>query len=187
MKNQQAASMITVALMLTFVAGSAWAQSPTKHVKVPLIAVGAEDVSSPEAIVKASFEVESGPVGAPRDWARQRTLYDPAGISVATGPEAGTGSLKPRRRTFQEYVDMMDEYSVKTGFVDRPLGCVTNKHGYVAVVMCGYEGREGSRVTERGVDIFQLYSDGRRWWILSVVWDKEVPNNPIPRELLSRN
>jgi len=54
-----------------------------------------DDVSSPEAIVKASFEVESGPLGAPRNWARERTLYDPAGISVATGPEPGTGSLTP--------------------------------------------------------------------------------------------
>ena len=80
----------------------------------------------------------------------------------------------------------MDEYSLKTGFVDQPLGCVTNKREYVATVTCGYEGREGSKATERGVDIFQLYSDGKRWWILSTVWDKEGPNNPIPPELLSQ-
>jgi hypothetical protein len=81
---------------------------------------------------------------------------------------------------------MMDEYSVKAGFVDQPLGCITNKRKYVATVRCGYEGREGSKVIERGVDIFQLYNDGKRWWILSTVWDKESPDNPIPPELLSQ-
>jgi hypothetical protein len=26
-------------------------------------------------------------------------------------------------------------------------------------------------VITRGVNIFQLYFDGKRWWILSMVWD----------------
>jgi hypothetical protein len=159
------------------------AKDQTKHVKVPVVAARPEDVGSPEAIVRASFEVESGPVGAPRNWARDRTLGDPAAISVAAGPEPGTGSLKPRRHTFQEYVDLMDKYSVTTGFVDQPLRCITSKRKFIATVTCGYEAREGSKVMERGVDIFQLYSDGKRWWILSVVFDKEASDNPIPPEL----
>jgi hypothetical protein len=185
MKSYSAASISGLAAALTAAAVALGAQMASTHVKVPAIAAQPQDVDSPEAIVRASFDVESGPVGAPRDWARQRTLYDPAGSFVATGRDPVTGALQPRRRTFQEYVDMMDEYSVHTGFVDKPLGCITNKRKYVASVTCGYEGREGSKVTERGVDIFQLYNDGQRWWILSVVWDKEEPGNPIPVELLS--
>jgi hypothetical protein len=131
--------IIGCALGLFGVAMGVWAQAKTKHVKVAVVAARPEDVRSPEAIVKASFEVESGPVGASRNWARLQTLYDPAGISVATGPEPSTGAL-PRRRTVQEYVDMMDEDSAKTGFVDQPLGCLTNKREYVATVTCGYEG-----------------------------------------------
>lgn len=160
------------------------AQTKTNHVKIAVIAPRPQDVSSPEAIVRASFEVESGPVGVARDWAREQTLYDPAGLFVAAGRDPETGALEPRRRTFQEYVDMMDAYSVQTGFVDKPLGCVTARRKYVATVTCGYEAREGAKVIERGVDMFQLYSDGKRWWILSVVWDKEEPGNPIPAELL---
>ena len=38
----------------------------------------------------------------------------------------------------------------------------------------------------RGVDIFQLYNDGDRWWILSLVWDKESKDNPIAPELLKQ-
>ena len=185
MKKSRALSIAGVAVAIAGATVSPGAQGTTKHVKIPVVAARPQDVSSPEAIVRASFEVESGPVGAPRDWARQQTLYDPAGIFVATGPEPGTEALQPRRRTNQEYVDMMDAYSVQTGFVDKLLGCVTRQRKYIATVTCGYEGREGSKVTERGVDIFQLYNDGNRWWILSVVWDKEAPDNPIPAELLN--
>ena len=183
MKKWSVLSTVMCCVWLFGVTEGVSAKGKTKHVNVPIVAARPEDVGSPEAIVKASFEVESGPVGAPRNWGRQRTLYDPAGISVAAGPEPGTGSLKPRRLTFQQYVDLMDEYSVSTGFVDQPLGCVTNKREFIATVTCGYEAREGSKVTERGVDIFQLYNDGKRWWILSVVFDKEGPDNPIPQEL----
>jgi len=166
----------------------ALSQSHTsKHVKIPVIHARPDDVSSPEAIVRATFDAQSGPVGMPRQWGRDRSLYDPNTISVAAGPEPSTGTLKPRRWiSYQQYVDELDAYLVKTGFVDQPLGCVTNKRAYVATVTCGYEAREGSKVVERGVDIFQLYSDGKRWWILSVVWDKESPDNPIPPELLGR-
>lgn len=166
---------------------SASAQSSTpKHVNVPVIPARTEDVSSPEAIVKAGFACESGPVGAPRQWARERALYDPNTIAVSAGPAFGTGSLQPRRfTTFQQYVDANDDYFDKNGVVDRPLGCVTNRRAYVATVTCGYEYSERGVVKERGVDMFQLYNDGSRWWILSGVWDKESPDNPIPPELLS--
>lgn len=160
----------------------------TGSVNIPIIPAKPEDVGSPEAIVKASFESESGPAGMPRQWARERTLFDPNTISIAAGPEPGTGKLDPRRwTTLQQYADALDAYEVKTGFVDRPMACVTDKRAFIATVTCGYEASENGKVVERGVDIFQLYNDGKRWWILSVVWDKESPDNPIPPELLTNN
>jgi len=164
----------TSGAILIVIALTGLAQIPTpKHVNIPVIPARPEDVISPEAIVKAGFDCESGPVGAPRQWARERTLYDPATIAVSAGPEFSTGSLKPRRFTFQQYVDQYDDYFVRNGSTDRPLGCVTNRRAYVATVTCGYEYSERGKVQERGVDIFQLYNDGSRWWILGVVWDKE--------------
>jgi hypothetical protein len=41
-------------------------------------------------------------------------------------------------------------------------------------------------MVDRGVNIFQLYYDGQRWWILSIVWDEERSDNPIPPELLPK-
>jgi len=27
-----------------------------------------------------------------------------------------------------------------------------------------------------------MLNDGQRWWVASVVWDTERPNNPIPAQ-----
>ncbi len=56
-------------------------------------------------------------------------------------------------------------------------------------MLSSYEGKNAStgKVITRGVNIFQLYFDGKRWWILSMVWDQETPANPIPPDLLPKN
>jgi hypothetical protein len=38
----------------------------------------------------------------------------------------------------------------------------------------------------RGINSFQLYSDGTRWWIVTIFWDAETPDKPIPAKYLSR-
>jgi hypothetical protein len=49
----------------------------TAHVSVPTIEPRAQDVSSIDNIVQASYETISGAVGVPRQWSRDRSLYDP--------------------------------------------------------------------------------------------------------------
>jgi hypothetical protein len=38
----------------------------------------------------------------------------------------------------------------------------------------------------RGVNGLQIYWDGKRYWIASVMWDDEREGNPIPAELLGQ-
>ena len=33
---------------------------------------------------------------------------------------------------------------------------------------------------------FQLLNDGRRWWIVTIFWDSERPDNRIPERYLGR-
>ena len=56
-----------------------------------------EDVSSPEAILAAVYNVISGPKGHPRDWDRMRSLFLPdARLIPATNVPAGPGAtLQP--------------------------------------------------------------------------------------------
>jgi len=164
--------------------GAVWAQQKV-HVDRPIIEARAEDVGTIEGIVTASYETISGGVGVPRQWGRDRTLFDPDSRSVAVGVNAKTGAVTTRGSTEQEFADEADASMVKDGFTERELKHVIKRFGNVATVLSSYEGSVASgKVITRGVNIFQLYFDGKRWWILSMVWDEERPGNPIPKELL---
>ena len=153
------------------------------HVDRPIIAARAEDVSTIEGIVTASYETISGGVGVARQWGRDRTLFDPNSRSVAIHVDAKTGAIKTESMTEQDFADRSDASLVKDGFTERELKHVIKRFGNVATVLSSYEGSTAGKVIERGVNIFQLYFDGKRWWILSMVWDEERPDNPLPVEL----
>jgi len=162
--------------------GVVWAQKKV-HVDRPTIEARAEDVSTIEGIVTASYETISGGVGVPRQWGRDRTLFDPNSRSVSVHVDAKTGTMKTTSMTEQDFADQSDASLVKDGFTERELKHVIKRYGNVATVLSSYEGSASGKVIERGVNIFQLYFDGKRWWILSMVWDEERPDNPIPAEL----
>jgi hypothetical protein len=154
------------------------------HVDRPIIEARVEDVGTIEGIVKASYETISGGVGVPRQWGRDRTLFDPNSRSVAVRVDAKTGAVKTHGTTEQEFADEADASIAKDGFTERELKHVIKRFGNVATVLSSYEGTVASgKVITRGVNIFQLYFDGKRWWNLSMVWDEERPGNPIPAEL----
>jgi hypothetical protein len=155
------------------------------HVDRPIIEARAEDVSTIEGIVTASYETISGGKGVARQWGRDRTLFDPNSRSAAIRVDAKTGAIKTESVTEQDFADRSDASLVKDGVTERELKHVIKRFGNVATVLSSYEGvTDSGKVIERGVNIFQLYFDGKRWWILSMVWDEERPGNPIPKELL---
>ena len=164
-------------------------KQPQKHVQVQPVAARAEDVASIEAILKASYETISGGVGVPRQWGRDESLFDPNVRFVAVERDPKSGAIVAMITTHQEFVDVADESTVKEGFTEREVGHKIERYGNVATVLSSYEGKNAStgKVVTRGVNIFQLYFDGKRWWILSMVWDQETPANPIPPDLLPKS
>jgi hypothetical protein len=171
-------------LGLVCVCGRSGAQEKA-HVDRPVIPARAEDVGTIEGIVKASYEAISGGAGVPRDWGRDRTLFDPNSRSVAVEVNPKTGAISTHAKTEQDFADEADAWMVKNGFTERELGHEIKRYGNVATVLSSYEGKTAAgKSVSRGVNIFQLYFDGKRWWILSMVWDEERPGNPIPPELL---
>lgn len=154
--------------------------APTQpHVAVETIAARSEDVATIDGIVKAFYDVISGPAGQPRQWSRDRTLYRPDVRFVALGVRAG----KPVARimSHQEYVDGSDASFVKNGFFETEIHRTTQQFGHMAHVWSAYESRATADgpVTDRGINSIQTYFDGERWWIASVAWDEERPGNPL--------
>jgi hypothetical protein len=155
------------------------------HVRVDAIAARPEDVSSIDGMVKAYYEVITGPPGRPREWSRDRTLYIPDLRFVATGADAG-GKTVVRISSHQQYVDAEDAKFVKEGFDEREIHRVTQRFGNIAHVFSTYETRHtaGGPLIGRGINSIELFWDGKRWWIASAIWDDERPGSPIPKEYL---
>ena len=143
-----------------------------------------DDVGSVDGVLRAFYEVTNVAPGAPRQWARDRTLYVPWIRFVALGPGA-TGRPKVTVWTHDEFVAASDPLMAK-GFVEREIHRVTRRYGNMVHVDSTYEilPGPGSPVRGRGVNSLDLYFDGQRWWVASVVWQSEDAAHPIPPELL---
>jgi len=138
------------------------------------------DVSTIPALVRAFYEVISGPPGAPRDWRRDSTLYSEGATFVAMDVKDG----KPVYAilTAEEYRRKTNASFVKNGFFETEIGSRIERFGNVAQVRSVYEIRHTADgpVEGRGVNYFTLFWDGARWWISGIAWDDERANNPIP-------
>jgi hypothetical protein len=158
--------------------------APPRHVSVPTVAARAVDVASVDGVVKAYYDVISGPAGQPRQWSRDRSLYIPDLRFVATG----FARERPYARVMdhQTFVDGSDSAMVHDGFFEREIHRVTRAYGNIVQVFSTYEEHRtvDGPVQGRGVNALQLFWDGTRWWAASAIWFEEDPTHPIPREFL---
>jgi hypothetical protein len=172
---------------LALAAPRAVSQQPsgTEHVYIPSIAARSEDVSTLDGIVKAFYQVISGPAGQPRQWSRDRTLYISDIRFVAMSIDK-SGNPVAHIFSHQQFVDASNTALVKDGFYETEIHRVTTRFGNIAHILSTYETRTRTDgpVAGRGINSLELFWDGKRWWIASGVWDDERPGNPIPAEYL---
>ncbi|MGH9443793.1 MAG: PAS domain-containing protein [Thermoanaerobaculia bacterium] len=143
-----------------------------------------KDVETLDGILRAFYAVISGPAGEPRQWSRDRSLYLPGARQVATG----VADDKPFARAMghAEYVERSNDAMVREGFFEREIHRTVETFGNLAHVFSTYESRrtKDGPIFARGVNSIDLYFDGGRWWITSVIWDSERPESPIPEKWL---
>ncbi len=158
------------------------AQEPPA-VEIPEVPARAEDVTTIDGIIAAWYEVISGPVGAPRDWGRDATLYLPgiAFTPVEAGPDDTYFTTTVAKN---DWVREADPFLVESGFVEREIHRVTHRFGGIAHVWSTYEWETAHGRSGRGINSIHLFYDGQRWWITHATWDSERPENPIPPEYL---
>lgn len=159
------------------------AQDGPPRVEVPVVDALPADVATIDGIVAAFYDVISGPVGQPRDWGRDATLYvEPITFTVVGRDSAG----KPVAHTIskQQYVDESDAFLVQSGFTEREIHRETREFGNIAHVWSTYEWTTADGRTGRGINGIDLFHDGDRWWITHATWEPEGEDNPIPAEYL---
>ncbi|MGH7555418.1 MAG: hypothetical protein ACREMQ_20650 [Longimicrobiales bacterium] len=141
-----------------------------------------QDVASIDAIMAAVYDVISGPKGQKRDWDRFYSLFAPGARLIPTGrtPEGG---VRLRALTPQEYAAGSGLSLEQNGFFEREIFRVAESYGNIAHAFSTYESRrtaEDPTPFARGINSFQLLNDGNRWWIVTIYWQGERPDTPIP-------
>jgi len=144
------------------------------------------DTQSIENIIHALYETISGPAGMDRDWDRFRSLFFPGARLVRTFlEEDGT----PRALAMDAYAYQADTsgYFVRESFYEAEIANRIERFGTIAHVLSVYESRHEPTDPvpfKRGINSIQLFNDGSRWWIISVLWDNEREGNSIPKQYL---
>jgi len=170
------ALLVVLALALT-VPPAAWAQQ----------AAGprASDTASPGAIIDALYDVISGPAGQARDWDRFRGLFAIGARLLPAAPRPD-GSV-PAALSPDDYIQRASDSFSKSGFFEQEVARREEAFGTIMHVFSTYESRRAKsdeKPFARGINSIQLMQHGGRWWIVTVMWDQERPENPLPAKYL---
>jgi hypothetical protein len=150
------------------------------------------DVESIDAIITAAYKLISGPAGQKRDWARIRSLFLPGARMIPVNRVAGVRDAIGEALDaldFDAYVSRVSEYFDNNGFFETEVARTTEQYDRIAHAFSSYESRHNVDDPEpfmRGINSIQLFYDGRRWWIVSIYWQQEFPDKPIPEQYLGR-
>lgn len=145
-----------------------------------------EDVKSIDNILAALYSVISGPAGE-RDWNRFRSLFLPQAQLTAAVTRAD-GAVRIHPMSVEDYVKGAGDYFAQHAFFESPIVNRVQTFGNVTQVFSSYESRHatGEAPFARGINSFQLLYDGHRWWVVSILWDEERSDNPLPKEFAAK-
>jgi len=143
------------------------------------------DVESIDAIITAAYDSISGPAGVKRDWERERSLYYPGARLIPTAKPGANDDLAPQMLDVDGFTARVESYFSEHGFYEREIARRTEQFGNIAHVWSTYESRHNPDDPEpfmRGINSIQLFYDGSRWWIVTIYWQQETTEHPIPEE-----
>lgn len=148
------------------------------------------DVASIDSIMKAVYDVISGDAGKARDWDRFRSLFHKDARLIPSGKNRNTGVVGARVMTPEDYIRTSGPFLEKDGFHERELARHVDQYGHIAQVFSTYHAFKTATDKEpfmRGINSFQLLNDGKRWWVVTIYWQAETPDNLIPKQYLKND
>lgn len=130
------------------------------------------DVKTEDAIIKSLYSVISGPAGEKRNWDRFRSLFAPKGTLSAVVKNR-EGKIVNVVMTPEDYIKNSGPYLEKNGFFEKETKRKLVRSRNLINVFSDYESRnklEDKKPIETGTNSLQLFYDGTRWYIHSVLW-----------------
>ena len=143
----------------------------------------ADDDPQLGALIAEFYDTVSGPAGA-RDWSREREIFHPAARLMRTGVDE-QGKPWIRVMNVDDYIEDTAPFFAANDFYEIEVARRVDRFGNVAQVRSVYEARrspDDAEIVKRGVNSIQLFHDGERWWVVSVLWDNERAGVEVPAE-----
>jgi hypothetical protein len=148
------------------------------------------DAITIDALVTALYETISGPAG-PRDWERERRLFAPRAILFPAGPIPGGAGGRATAAAaghgildLEGYIASRSAYFAANELFETETARQTFQFGNIAHVLSAYAVRrrpEDEQTIWRGINSIQLFHDGARWWVVSILWDNARADAPLPQ------
>jgi len=159
------------------------------------------------SLIDEFYAIISGPAG-PRDWSRERAILHPQARLMRTGVDE-TGRPWIRVMSLDEYVADTAPFFAADDFHEIEVARRVDRFGNWAHVRSVYEAWRGAVRPEppnrgvnqrgesetsadvaerkpaagfRGVNSIQLFHDGERWQVVSVLWDNEREGVEVPSD-----
>ena len=149
-------------------------------------ATESRDVESVNAVIKALYECVTFAPGTQPDYQRLRSLFHPRGRLT---PPKDRSDLVLDIETFisnsREHVILTG--LEKKGFHEKEVHRSTEVFGNIVHAFSTYESRHlptDEAPIQRGINSIQLVFDNERWWVVSIMWDIERDNNPLPSQYI---
>lgn len=152
----------------------------------PVSTADPEDVATIESTIHALYDVISGEAGEERDWKRFDSLFFPGVARLAATLVNAEGEVALSWFDPAGYRERAGPMFAQQPFYEREAARRVDRFGHIVQVFSTYESATTAdgEAFQRGINSIQLYHDGARWWIVTVLWDAERPEQPIPREYL---
>ena len=143
-----------------------------------------EDVSSIDAMVKELYESITFPEGKEPDLNRLQSLFTPNAQFIRITPQ---GVDKMDVKSFVASFKGWITSGRMKSFYESEISRKAQVWGSIAQVFSTY--KKGINIKDPelmvlGINSIQLYHDGQRWWMSSIVWEDERSDNPIPEKYL---
>ena len=143
-----------------------------------------DDVISINSIINALYDVISGEKGEERNWDRERNLFHSEARLIVVRKD-NDGSLDTKVMTSGEFIQYAQPFLDGESFYEYEIARKVEEFGHVVHVWSTFGSKnliDDDKPHTRGINSIQLLHDGKRWWVMTVYWNKETHEFPLPKK-----
>ena len=142
-----------------------------------------DDVISINSIINALYDVISGEKGEERNWNRERNLFHSEARLIVVRKD-DDGSLDTKVMTSGEFIQYAQPFLDGESFYEYEIARKVEEFGHVVHVWSTFGSKNliDDKHHTRGINSIQLLHDGKRWWVMTVYWNKETHEFPLPKK-----